>query len=321
MTRTATQEVQPVSPISVDINNTDPQLQQSRLVAGIGHQLALRINTMLNAAARPAKSDGALPSHGAKAAIEQATASIMQTTRDRFAVAQTMLEKALADDPDNVDLQVALAALQLRGVQMVWYSPQDSAAAENKAKALLERAVRSRPNSIPVLEAYCRFLNATNEFVESLVACAKILAFDPWDGMALFHMGVAHIQLGRFDDAVETFKQADRFDTPQVSRWTWPLGVGWAYVMMGRDAEALPWLERSIAITPASGRPLLLLATAYWRLGRTEDAKAALAAALKVRPGSTVQNVALPTKNASAAFLAERARIEKVLIEIGLPER
>jgi hypothetical protein len=53
--------------------------------------------------------------------VEQATASIIQTTRERFAGALTMLEKALAGDADNVDLAVALAALQLRGVQMAWY--------------------------------------------------------------------------------------------------------------------------------------------------------------------------------------------------------
>ena len=36
-----------------------------------------------------------------------------------------MLEKALAEDPDNVDVQVALAALLMRGVQMVWLSPAE----------------------------------------------------------------------------------------------------------------------------------------------------------------------------------------------------
>ena len=41
-----------------------------------------------------------------------------------------MLQKALAYDPDNIDLAVALAALQLRGIQMVWYSPEAATAAE-----------------------------------------------------------------------------------------------------------------------------------------------------------------------------------------------
>jgi DNA-binding winged helix-turn-helix (wHTH) protein/tetratricopeptide (TPR) repeat protein len=317
MTRTATQEVQPAASISVNIKDSDPQLQQSRLAAGVGYQLALRINTLLNSTA----TDGGSPPGAAKTAIEQATASIMQTTRERFAAAQAMLEKALVDHPDNVDIQVALAALQLRGIQLVWYDPAESAAAAKNAKAMLERALRTRPSSIPVLEAYCRFLNTTNEFVESLVVCARILAFDPWDGMALYHMGLSQLPLGRFEDALATFKQADRFDTPPVSRWTWLLGAGVSYLMMGRDEEALPWLERSIAITPASGRPLFLLAAAYQRLGRSDEAKAAIAQGLALRPGTTARNLGIPAKNTSPAYLEARNRIEQALIEAGLPEQ
>lgn len=321
MIKTATGQVEAIPAITVDDKDLDPDLQQTRLAAGVGHLLALRINTLLDAGAGPAATDGNSTTSGAKVAIEQATASIVQASHERLMQAQTMLEKALADDPNNADLQVALAAIQLRGVQMVWYSPADSAAAERNARSMLERALRTKPNSIPVLEAYCRFLNATNEFVESLVACARTLAFDPWNGLALYHMGVAHIQLGRFEDALTTFKQADRYDTPQVSRWTWLLGVGWSYVMMGRNEEALPWLERSIAITPASGRPLMLLAAAYQGTGRTDQAKAALARGLEIRPGSTANNIALPPKNASAAFLAASDKIKDALIEVGLPER
>jgi tetratricopeptide (TPR) repeat protein len=317
MIKTATQEVQPAASISVDVQGVDLQVQQTRLAAGAGHQLALRINTLLN----PASADGNSSPSAAKAAIEQATASIIQTTRERFGAAQAMLEKALADDPNNADLQVALAALQLRGIQMVWYSPEDSAAAEQNAKAMLERAVRTKPNSIPVLEAYCRFLNATNEFVQSLVACARTLAFDPWDGMALYHIGLAQLPLGRFEDALATFKQADRYDTPQVSRWTWLLGAGVSYLMMGRDEEALPWLQRSIAITPASGRSIILLAAAYQRLGRTEEAHAALTQGLRLRPGSTASNMGIPSKNISPAYVEARNRIEQALIAAGLPER
>jgi DNA-binding winged helix-turn-helix (wHTH) protein/tetratricopeptide (TPR) repeat protein len=315
LTRTATQEVVWSAPVSVAIGETDLALQQSRLAAGLGDLLARRLNELIQARP-PVPADGA-----ARGVVEQATAQINQTSKERFAAAQAMLEKALGDHPDNVDIQVALAALQLRGIQMVWYSPADAAAAEKNAKAMLERALRTRPSSIPMLEAYCRFLNATNEFVESLVACARTLAFDPWNGMALYHMGLAQLPLGRFEDALATFKQADRFDTPRVSRWTWLLGAGVSYLMMGRDEEALPWLERSIAITPASGRPLFLLAAAYQRLGRSDEAKATIAQGLVLRPGTTASNLGIPTKNTSAAYIEARGRIEQALMAAGLPER
>jgi DNA-binding winged helix-turn-helix (wHTH) protein/tetratricopeptide (TPR) repeat protein len=321
MIRTATREVQAAVTISVDIEDADAQLQQSRLAAGAGHPLTLRLNALLEAGVQPTRSAGASPAGGTEVVIEQATASINRTTRERFAAAQTMLETAIAADPDNGDLAVAFAELQLRGIQLAWYDPAQSAAAETSGRATLERALRARPSHIPVLEANCRFLAATNQFVESLVACAKTLSFDPWNGLALFNIGLAQYQLGRFTDALASFELADQFDTPQVSRWTWLLGAGVANMLLGRNEDAVRWLHRSIAITPASGRTHLLLAAAYQKLGRTQEAKAALEKALELRPGTTVLNFVLPTRNASPLFLAGSESINRALVELGLPER
>lgn len=312
--RTSTGEVETVATVSVDVNEPDTQLQQSRLAAGAGHPLARRLNELLE------NGTSATDNGSAKVAIEQATASINKTSRERFGVAQTMLRKALAAEPDNIDIAVALAALQLRGIQMVWYSPADAAEAEVQAEAALERAQRAKPNSIPVLETYCRFLSATNHFVESLVVCAKALDFDPWDGLALYLVGLDQIFLGRFDDALATFQQADRFDTPQVSRWTWLLGAGWANMFLERNKDALPWLQRSIAITPASGRTYMLLAAAYQQLGLIDDAKAAMEKGLKLRPGTTALNVAPPTKNVSPVYLKGADRIIRFMVAAGLPK-
>src|SRR6202023_3072363 len=116
----------------------DSLLQQSRLAAGVGHPLALRINALLNSRARSAAIDSGLSAGDAKVVIEQAMAFINQTAPERFQAAQAMLETAL----------------------------------------------QAKPAYLPVLEGYCRFLTATNHFVESLIACAKTLTFDPWDGLA-----------------------------------------------------------------------------------------------------------------------------------------
>jgi len=314
--RTSTREVVWAAPVAVTIGETDQGLQHQRLAAGIGHLLARRVNELTRAGALAAVADGK-----ARVVVEQASGLINQTSKERFAAAQATLEKALAEDPDNVDLGVALAALQLRGIQMVWYDPEQRIAAENTAKATLERAVRARPDSIAVLEAHCRFLNATNYFVESLVACARTLSFDPWNGQVLYHIGLAHVQLGRFEEALATFRQADRFDTPQVSRWAWLLGAGMTLMLMERSEEALPWLRRSLAITPGSGRTHMLLSAVYQQLGRSDEARAAMQKGLELRPGSNLANVALPPRNASPVFVAASEWIGRAYLAAGLPER
>ncbi|OEO32307.1 transcriptional regulator CadC [Devosia insulae DS-56] len=314
--RTATGVVESVATASVD-PGLAPDLQEVRLAAGAGDRLARWLNEALEGSHAGAPE----PTPGVRVAIEQASASINQTSRERFGVAQLMLKTALASSPDNVDLQVALAALQTRGIQMVWYDEAEAAAARANGEAMLKRAVALRPRSIAVLEAQCRFLAATNEFVESLIACARATSFDPWNGSALYQTGLAQVFLGRFEDALISFEQAYRYDTPTVSRWTWLLGIGWVNVLLGRDAEAALWLERSIAVTPASGRTHLMLATAYQRLGRATDARAAFAAGMLLRPGSTAANVEPPARNVSPAFLEASARVMSVLVELGLPER
>ncbi|MFD9902103.1 winged helix-turn-helix domain-containing protein [Mesorhizobium sp. NPDC059025] len=318
LTDTATGEVKWTTSVSVSTENTEPAIQQTRIAAGLGHELALRINASLYPETRGTTLTS--PADNAKVVVEQALASINQTTRERFATAQAMLENGLTGEPDNVDLQVTLAALQTRGIQMVWYSPAEMTAAESRARSLLERALQAKPRYLPGLEAYCRFLTATNNFVESLVACARVLNLDPWNGGALYQLGLTQLQLGRTEDALATFQQADVFDTPAVSRWTWKIGIGWAHLMLGRNDEAVEWIKKSIAITPASGRPYLLLAAALQRAGRPEEAKIALAKGMALRPNSTALNVLPPERNASPAFVEASVGIVQTMVEVGLPK-
>ncbi|MCJ8052549.1 CadC family transcriptional regulator [Shinella curvata] len=312
LTNPATHEIQSVADIAIDARTADARHLRSRLAAGAGYALALRLNTLENGDVTP-------QSDPARIAIQQAVASINQTTRERFATARAILEKYRADEPDNVDVQVALAALHLRAIQMSWYPPAEESKAENDARALLEAAVRAMPNSAPVLGAYCRFLTATNQFSDSLVACARTLAINPWDGTALFQLGLTQLQLGRFDDALASFLKADSFGTPEVSRWTWLLGAGFASLILERNEEAAQWLLRSLEVTPASGRTYMLLAVAYQRLGRQDEAKEALRKGMALRPGSTTLNIALPTRNASETYLRAAREISETLAKLGLP--
>ncbi len=322
MTSAASGEVRWTTSVGLDAAAGDLASQQSRLAAKLGHPLALRLNALLNSGGpTQGGNDGEPLDDSAEVVIQQATAVINQTTPDRFRAAQAMLEKALATDADNVDLEVALASHLMRGVQTVWYDPADIPATENRARSILDHALQLKPRYIPVLEAYCRFLTATNNISESLVACAKTLSLDPWDGTALFNLGLAETLQGRFDEALTTFKQADEYDTPQVSRWTWLLGAGMACALLERYDEAAHWLEQSLAITPGTGRTQILLAAVYHQLGRDQDAKATMAKALELRPGSNATNVSLPTKNASPIFLTGNNRIIRLAVEAGLPEQ
>jgi DNA-binding winged helix-turn-helix (wHTH) protein/tetratricopeptide (TPR) repeat protein len=296
---------------SVPVETIDERLQQSRLTAGIGYPLALQVNGFVHAL---------LPSADSKIVVEQANAFINNTNPERAAAAQAMLEKALAAKPDDVDLKAALASQFLRNIMMVWYTPAESEAAEKRARSLLEAALKQEPGYIPALQGYCRFLTAINDFSGALVACDKALSFDPWDGQVLYQIGLSQLRLGRFEDALATFEQANTLDMPQISRWTWPLGAGLALVELERYEAAIPWLERSLAISAGSGRTHMLLAVAYQALGQFDDAKKAMAKGLELRPGSNTSNVQLEPKNESARFSARTPALLKLMTDAGLPK-
>jgi tetratricopeptide (TPR) repeat protein len=308
--RAGTGEVLWSTSFSVASDTADLAVQESRLAAGVGYPTALSLNALIHAR---------LPSAASKVVIEQSNAFINQTSRERFTAARQMLEKAVARHPNDVDLNAALAAQLLRGIQTNWYTPAEAARVEARAKIMLEHALEQAPNYIPALDGYCRFLTATNHFVESLVACANSLNFDPWNGLVMFQLGLSQLQLGRFTDALDTFERADAFDTPQVSRWTWLLGAGLALVVLDRDQDALAWLQRSRDITPGTGRTDMLIAAADQSLGRFVDAKAAMARGMALRPGSSADNVGLPTRNASPLYLARSAAIKQLMVAAGLP--
>ncbi len=310
MVDAATDEVRWSTAFAIDAGGNDVALQQSRITAGVGYPTAAKLNAFAYSKGR---------ANDAAVVINQAQAFINRTSPEKFRASLEMLEKGLAAEPANIDLKAELATQLLRGIQTAWFTGAEADQAALRARDLLDGALKAEPNYLPLLQGYCRLLTATNHFVDSLVACAKALNQNPWDGLVLFHLGLTHIQLGRFDDALSAYMLADRYDTPQVSRWTWLLGVGQAYVFMDRAEDALPWLERSLAVTPGTGRTHFLLAAAYQRLGRFDDAKAAVAEGMKLRPGTTAANVALPVKNASAVFLARSNEIKELLIAADMP--
>lgn len=295
---------------SVPASGISEQLQQSRLTGGIGNPLAQQLNALTHAHLNRPES---------KIIVEQAAAFINRTNRERFADAENMLQKAHVDKPDDVDIAAALSAHLMRGVAMVWYPSSENDTIEQRAKALLTDAVKKEPNYIPVLQAYCRLLQTINEFPEALVACENALRFNPWDGLAMFQIGMAQQRLARLDDSLATFERADAVDSPQVSRWTWLLGAGVTLVFMEHYEQALPWLERSLAITPASGRTDMIMAAALEALGRHEEARQHMAAGLRLRPNSNGKNVVLPRKNQSPRYNARSDQIVALMVKAGLP--
>ena len=170
-TNTKSGEVRWSTSVAVATENVDQMMQRSRLAGGLGHNLAVYLNALYYPGEQPSASDA--QAH-AKIVVDQATAYIDQTSR-ALAASQSMLEEALAKDPNNVHSRRRSPPICCAASRPVWYTGADAAAAEAKARSLLERALAAQPQYLPVLETYCRFMTATNHFDDALVACANAL--------------------------------------------------------------------------------------------------------------------------------------------------
>ena len=144
-----------------------------------------------------------------------------------------------------------------------------------------------------------------HRFVESLVTCTKVLSFDPWNGAALYLVGLGQLHLGRFEDALATFRQADRFDAQAES------ALDMVARRQGSGERHDGPRRRRIAMVAAidrhhaaSGRSHMLMAAAYQQLGRIDEARAAVTEGLKLRPGTTALNVAAADQECQARFLS-----------------
>jgi DNA-binding winged helix-turn-helix (wHTH) protein/tetratricopeptide (TPR) repeat protein len=308
LVRRASDEV--VWSMEASLPAAEPAAVAAPLTAAVGYPLAERLHAALHLRGKDAR---------ARVAVEQARATIVRASRERYEVAQTILEQALTERPNDADLKAALAAQLVRGIQTNWTPAEARPAAAERARKLIGEAQRTEPGHLAAQQGLCRLATATNAFAEALVGCAAALDYNPWDGTSLYQLGLTQLQLGRYDDALATFRQAERGDQPALSRWTWLLGAGWALLTLDRPEESVSYVERSLAQTVGTGRSHFALALGLHRLGRQVEARRAAAAGMALRPGSTASNISLPTRGASPSFAAHVTQTLAVLVELGVP--
>ena len=92
-------------------------------------------------------------------------------------------------------------------------------------------------------------------------------------------------------------------------------GLGTAHLLAQRNAQALPLLQRAVQEAPNFLTTHRFLIYALIRLGRLDEARAAAARLLEIRPGYRVGSIS--TALYSPAFMEERRQSE---LAAGLPE-
>ena len=148
------------------------------------------------------------------------------------------------------------------------------------------------------------------DFDGALAAADKTVALAPYDAWMLSRLMMVLVQVGRPDQALQWADLAAARD-PALG-WAYNYGRGWAHLVLGRFGEAVDALTQT-----EFNDAHLLLAIAYVRLGRLDDARAEVGKMMKINPAITLQAWRLRYSFRDPAIL-DRYALD--LVQAGLPK-
>ena len=189
---------------------------------------------------------------------------------------------------------------------------------EQESLALAHRALDADGDDAMVLAiAGSLFILFRLDYDSGLAMTRRALALNPNSLLALNFASLAHATCGDLDDAIACSQKALLL-SPGAPDNYWSLtNIAAAHVIAGRFEEAIRWALRSLETYNAWEITYLFLVVAYAHLDRMEEARAALATLLSIRPNMTISTMMLRRKN---CFPERDAIIADGLRKAGLPE-
>jgi adenylate cyclase len=239
--------------------------------------VALNLELIGAEAARPTEHPGALDYILRGRA---ASPNYKPPSRDNYAEAIGLCERALALDPRSVDAQSWLAAW-LAGRVMNGMS--DTAAADIKrAEDLAGQALTASPRSLLAHLAKGQVLRAQGRPEEAIPEYETVLAFNRNWLLAIASLGRCKFLTGSLQEPIPLYEQAIRLSPRDPLIGHWYLGIGLVHLLQTRTDEAILWFEKARNANPGQPQFHASLAAAHALRGETDRAAAELAAARRL---------------------------------------
>ena len=200
----------------------------------------------------------------------------------RNAIAAGYFEQALRLDRNSVPAEAGVATMLLR--------PKDST---KRAEELIARAELVAPTSPDVLAAKFRLQRRLMQYEEAVATFRKLLSVDSSAAGLAAELEYCPHCWGPPENVVDLLERTARLNPQSPDRAMIYFTLGRTLLLLGRDAEAIEWLERGRHVLseqlPSQSRDAdnalvedikLDLAAAYALSGQLDDAHAVLASAM-----------------------------------------
>jgi adenylate cyclase len=203
-------------------------------------------------------------------------------TKDDNARARQWLEKAVKLDPKFAEGYAFLGWTYWLDAVFRWSKNPEAdleSSFELAQKALILDDFGSNTDAYALL---CNIDSMQRRFDQAVAEGERAVATNPNDLVGYTALSIALAVSGKPEDAIRAAEKATRLD-PHGQDW-YAYFVGNPLVQMKRYQEAMPLLERHIAVYPNNLWAHVTLIMAYVELGRDQNARAEAAEVMQISP-------------------------------------
>jgi tetratricopeptide (TPR) repeat protein len=232
--------------------------------------------------------------------------------------ARSFFERALALDPDNLDAAVAMADADMRAA--TGYYMDDKAERLASVEANLNRVLSQTPNNARAHYLIGRVYDQTNRLSQAIAEEERALTLDPNLAAARAQIGLVKVFEGHPDETERSELEALRTSPRDADAYVWVEYIALSKLYLGAYEEALGIFRRSIELNPNYPIAHLYFAATLAKLGRLDEAKTEVKAALALNPGFTIRRYRAGAQSDNPVFLKGRERIIEDMRKAGVPE-
>lgn len=193
---------------------------------------------------------------------------LSRATRTDNSRARSMFENALALDPNYVPAIVGLGLVDLNAIRYGWTA--DPLEALQRAERLGHKAIAIDESSPGAHALLGRVYIRRGDLDRALDGMKRALALNPSDPDSYAGLGNALLLLGDVDGAIKAIETAVQLH-PSISPTDY-FRLGMAYILAGRNTDAIRTLERALVRDESNVFINAMLAGAYAETERQEDA-------------------------------------------------
>jgi Flp pilus assembly protein TadD len=204
------------------------------------------------------------------------------TTAANLRESQLVFERVLEIEPNSAGAKIGIGYALACNVANYWSTSvqQDQARAER----LLLEAIEHDPNSTRARAALGIIRRLQNRLEESRIELETAIALEPNYAAAFWMLGTTLILLGRPDAAILVGEKGLRLAPTGAAVPIGYMTMCQAHLLMGHVEQAIEFARKARASNPRLYFTHTCLAAALGLKGELDEARAALAEAIKLRP-------------------------------------